>query len=82
MTLFDGMQPTDEENLAQIRKLMDDVLNRKPVSIVIYAEFKAGSGGIVSGAVGSYNTLANLMRLGKLQVEDMMARGQQAGENG
>lgn len=82
MTVFDGMQPTEEETFAQIQKLVDQVLIRKPVSIVIYAEFKEGEGGIVAGAVGSPLTLANLMRLGKLQVEDMMSRGLQAGENG
>lgn len=79
MTTFDGVQPTNEEKHAQIMKLVEDILSRKPFSIVIYAEFEKG---VVSGAVGSPLTLVNLMDLGRSQIEDLMRRQGAAGENG
>lgn len=82
LTRFVGVEPTQEENEAQIRKVLDTILSRKPCSIVIFAEFKSGGGGVVTGAVGSPLTLANLVAIGKLQLEDMMSRTSSSGENG
>lgn len=82
ITKFDGVGPTDEENEIAIRKMFDTILERKPCSMVIFAEFKTGNGGIVAGAVGSPLTLANLVAIGKLQLEDMMRRSISSGENG
>lgn len=79
MKKFDGMPPTTEENNAHIRKIVEDILKRNPISIIIYAEFGTG---VIAGAVGSPLTLVNLMQLGELQVRDMLARGSSSGENG
>jgi hypothetical protein len=82
MTKFDGVQPTDEENEIAIRKVLDTILSRKPCSMVIFAEFKSGNGGVVTGAVGSPLTLTNLVHIGRSQLEDMMRRSLSSGENG
>lgn len=79
MTLFDGVQPGAEERRAEMRKLIEKVLERKPLSIVIYAECEEG---IVAGAIGSPIGVIALMNQGKLQVLDMISRGAASGENG
>lgn len=78
MTRFE-QEPSREENEKQVKKVIDDILAKKPFSVVIFAEFETG---IVTGAVGSPVTLANLIRIGRLQVQDMLNRSGSIGENG
>lgn len=78
MTKFET-EPTREENREQVKKVVAEVLERKPFSVVIYAEFETG---VQTGAVGSPLTLVNLMKLGESQVRDMLNRSSSIGENG
>lgn len=78
MTRFE-QEPSREDNERQVKKVIDEILAKKPFSVVIFAEFDTG---VMTGAVGSPVTLANLIRIGRLQVQDMLNRSNTIGENG
>jgi hypothetical protein len=79
-TFEPGANPTQEQNVAMMREQFEKLMARKPVAMVITAEFESGS--VATGCVGAPATLEALAGLGLAQVLDMLKRGRESGENG
>jgi hypothetical protein len=72
--------PSEEENLAAMRKQFEQIMARRPVALVMHAELP--DGGEVTGAAGPPAGLEALCRVGFAQLLDMLARAGHSGENG
>jgi len=71
-------RPTPDQNRDQMREYFETLMKRRPVSMVITAEFSNGDA--ATSAVGPPAGLVTLARLGVIQVIDML--GRKTGENG
>jgi len=80
LTTFDGVKPTLEYNQAQMRAYVENLIDRGAVSMLIYAEMAEGK--MAVAAVGPPLGLRELAELGTVQLEDMLRRGNESGENG